>query len=77
MKTVELYSGADCHYCRRAKEELRKRGLDFTDKDIGDPVTLEEFRTRLPRVRSIPQIFFDGRHVGGYDDLIAELNARE
>ena len=43
-------------------------GRTFVD-DVRDPGVLKEMRERLPRARTIPQIFIDGEHVGGYDDL--------
>lgn len=65
----ELFTGPGCGYCDAAKALLRARGHSFAERDVSDPATLAEMRARLPRSRSIPQIFLDGQHIGGYDDL--------
>lgn len=67
---IEVFTGPGCAYCEQAKALLADKGLAFVELDIAaDPALLEEFRRRLPRVKAIPQIFVDGRHVGGLDDL--------
>jgi len=73
MKNIEIFTGPGCSYCDRAKTALRERGLVFVERDIGDEIVLTEFRDRLPRVKSIPQIFIDGEHIGGFDDLMLHL----
>ncbi|MDT8343708.1 MAG: glutaredoxin domain-containing protein [Thermohalobaculum sp.] len=66
---IEIFTGPGCGYCEAAKALLRDRGLSYAERDVSDPATLAEMRARLPRSRSIPQVFVDGTHVGGYDDL--------
>ena len=70
MAEIEIYTGPGCGFCTRAKELLAEQGLPFVEHDISDPAIREEFLARLPRVKSIPQIFIAGEHVGGYDDLV-------
>jgi len=70
MAKIEIFSAPDCGYCRRAKELLDSKGLGYQELDIAaDPAQLEELRRRLPRSKAIPQIFIDGDHIGGYEDL--------
>lgn len=69
MAQIEIYSGPQCDYCRKAKELLQGKGLRYTDIDVSDEANRTEFAERLPRARSIPQIFIEGEHVGGYEDL--------
>ena len=70
MAKIEIFSAPDCGYCRRAKELLDGKGLAYRELDIAaDPAQLEELRRRLPRSKAIPQIFIDGEHIGGYEDL--------
>jgi len=70
MAKIEIFSSPDCGYCNKAKELLRSKGLDFEDLDVAAEVRhREDFANRLPRARSIPQIFIDGDHIGGYEDL--------
>lgn len=69
MAKIELFSGPQCGYCERAKALLQTKGLDFEDLSIEDEANRAAFAQRLPRERSIPQIFIDGEHIGGYEDL--------
>ena len=49
---------------------MDSRGLAYQELDIAaDPAQLEELLRRLPRSTAIPQIFIDGEHIGGYEDL--------
>ena len=69
MKDVEIFTGPRCGYCTAAKSLLQQLGMSYTERDVRDPEVLQEMRARLPRSKSIPQIFIDGEHIGGYDDL--------
>ncbi|MDH3661648.1 MAG: glutaredoxin 3 [Alphaproteobacteria bacterium] len=70
MPKIEIFSGPNCAYCAAAKSLLRKHGLAFEELDVkADPAHLDELRRRLPRARAIPQIFIDGEHIGGFEDL--------
>ncbi|MGI9464600.1 MAG: glutaredoxin domain-containing protein [Aestuariivirgaceae bacterium] len=73
MKTIEIFTGPRCGYCTAAKALLNQHGLAFTERDISEPAVLQEMRQRLPRAKTIPQIFIDDEHVGGYDDLKLQL----
>jgi glutaredoxin 3 len=70
MATIEIYTSPFCAYCHRAKALLTKRGLAFTEIDVVmNPERRREMEARAPGVRTVPQIFIDGRHIGGSDDL--------
>jgi len=69
MAEIEIFTGPGCGYCIAAKGLLERHGLKFTELDISAPEQMAAFRNRLPRVKSIPQIFIDGEHVGGFEDL--------
>ena len=70
MARIEIFSAPHCGYCQRAKELLDGKGLAYQEFDIAaDPAQLEELLRRLPRSTAIPQIFIDGEHIGGYEDL--------
>ncbi len=71
--TIEMFAGPKCPYCARAKDLLNEKGLTFTERDISNPEILSELKERFPRQKSIPQIFIDGEHIGGYDDLRLKL----
>ncbi len=69
MKRVEIYTKSYCAYCKRAKELLRIKGVSFTEFDVtDDPVKEREMRERSGR-DTVPEIFVDGRLIGGCSDL--------
>ncbi|GAB4378904.1 MAG: glutaredoxin 3 [Elainellaceae cyanobacterium] len=73
---VEIYTWSMCPFCIRAKALLDKKGVDYTEYCIdGDEAARAEMAERANGKRSLPQIFIDGQHIGGCDDLHA-LNAR-
>lgn len=72
MAKIEVYSGDYCPYCTRAKALLKQRDLEFVEYNVqNEPERRVEMADRAPGVRTIPQIFINDRHVGGYDDLYA------
>lgn len=72
MAKIEIYSGPYCPYCIRAKALLNRKGLPYVEYDVhADPKKREEMLRRSKGARTIPQIFIDGRHIGGCDELYA------
>jgi glutaredoxin 3 len=72
MTRVEIYTTAICPYCVSAKNFLKQRGLGYDEVRIDlDPVKREEMLTRSAGRRTVPQIFVNDVHVGGFDDLVA------
>ncbi len=70
MKTVEIYTTPFCPYCVAAKRLLTKKGAAFTEIDVSRDGELRAAMTRRAGgQRTVPQIFIDGLHVGGSDDL--------
>ena len=69
MKNIEIYTGPGCSQCEQAKSLLRQHGFEFDERDVTEPKVLSEFRERMPRQKALPQIFIDGRHIGGLQDL--------
>lgn len=74
MKNIEIFTGPGCAHCADAKALLRQHNMPFKEHDISDPAVLKEFQSRLPRVRSIPQIFADDDYLGNGDDLRLKLS---
>ena len=73
MARVEIYTKFMCPYCSRAKKLLAEKGVTYDEYEISmDPAMREEMMERSGGGFTVPQIFIDGRHVGGSDDL-AEL----
>lgn len=72
MTRVEMYTTAFCPYCVMAKQFLQRKGLDFEEVRVDtDPARRDEMLARSDGRRTVPQIFIDGTHVGGCDDLYA------
>ena len=72
MARVEMYSTMWCPYCSRARALLQKKGVQFTDIDIEDePDRRSEMVRRAHGRTSVPQVFIDGEHIGGSDDMAA------
>jgi len=72
MPKVLMYATGVCPFCVRAEMLLKSRGVTAIDKirvDL-DPQQRETMMQRTRR-RTVPQIFIDGTHIGGYDDLVA------
>ena len=72
MSKIEIYSTAVCPYCVSAKNLLKARGLEWSELRIDtDPALRDAMLTRSGGRRTVPQIFINDQHVGGYDDLVA------
>mgnify|MGYP001544910372 CR=1 FL=1 len=72
MAKVEMYTTMWCGYCARARGLLQKKGVAFEDIDVeSDTSKREEMMQRAHGRTTVPQIFIDGVHVGGSDDLAA------
>lgn len=69
---IEIYGRVTpiCSWCEAAKALLERHDQPYVFKDIvADPTLKEELFARAPSVRSVPQIFVDGKHIGGYSDF--------
>lgn len=72
MPSVELYTKSTCGYCARAKRLLDDKGVAYTDHDITmGGQKRAEMLERSEGATTVPQIFIDGRRIGGSDDLMA------
>jgi glutaredoxin 3 len=72
MTCILLYTTPFCGYCNAAKRLLRGKGLDFDEIDVSfDQEKRAEMAQRAMGLRTVPQIFIHGRHVGGYEELAA------
>ena len=73
MAKVLTYTVDYCPYCKKAKALLTEKGVDFEDIDI--TANVDEMRGKLAEIANgrttVPQIFINGVHVGGYTDLKA------
>lgn len=72
MATVEIYTKPTCGFCHMAKRLLSSKGISFAEVNISaQPERRAEMIQRANGGTTVPQIFIDGTHVGGCDDLFA------
>jgi glutaredoxin 3 len=72
MAHVVIYTKPTCPFCHRAKHLLEEKGSRYEEIDIAaDPARRSEMMTKAAGKTTVPQIFIDGRHIGGCDDIYA------
>ena len=72
MKKVVIYTGPMCNYCSAAKHLLNKKKIIYEEIDIGyDDKKREEMLKKSNGAKTIPQIFIEEKHIGGYVELKA------
>lgn len=64
-----MFSGPKCAYCSQARSLLDHREIVYEEYDVSQAEHMQEFVSRLPRVKALPQIFINGAHIGSYEDL--------
>ena len=70
MKNITVYSGPMCNFCDAAKRLLVRNNLNYTEVDVSLKEDLREEMTKKANGRrTIPQIFFNDEHIGGYQEL--------
>jgi len=75
MAHVVMYTTMICPYCNRAKHLLQRKGVDFEEIRVDHDHEQMSLMMQRSRRHTVPQIFIDDFHVGGFDDL-ARLDAR-
>ena len=71
MPDIKIYSTAVCPYCVAAKNLLKQRGQSWEEIRVDlDPAVRKEIVEKTGRT-SVPQIFINGQHIGGFDDMVA------
>ena len=72
MKNVIIYTGPFCNYCDAAKRLLTRNNAQFKEINIATVNgAKEEMILKTNGKKTIPQIFFDDKHIGGYDEVRA------
>ena len=70
---VIIYGTEWCGYCIRAKKLVEQHQLDFEFRDVDNPEIKAQLTSMLPDYKTIPQIWWYGNHVGGYDNFAREV----
>jgi len=68
---IEIYTTAVCPYCVAAKNFLKQRGVGWREIRVDLDTAARTVMLERARRTSVPQIFINGQHVGGFDDLVA------
>jgi glutaredoxin 3 len=72
MPDIDIYTTLLCPYCISAKRLLRAKGVTFNEIDVTlRPSARAQMRERAGGAHTVPQIFIDGQHIGGCDELHA------
>ncbi len=69
-KKVVVYTTGYCPYCHAAKEFLKSKKVAFEEIDVTDDEAMREKLEKMSGQSTVPQIFADGRSIGGYEDLV-------
>ena len=72
MKSVTIYTGPLCNFCDAAKRLLARNNAEYKEINIATTNgAMDEMIKKANGRRTVPQIFFDEQHIGGYDDIRA------
>jgi glutaredoxin 3 len=78
MAKIEIYTTNYCHYCKKAKSLFEQLGVDYEEHDITDNEDdIMDSLIKKTGMSTVPQIFIDGKLIGGCDDLYALYKAGE
>ena len=69
-----VWSKYSCQFCEQAKSLLNSHNIEYEERRIGDGWTREDLLEAVPTARTVPQIFMDGRLIGGFVELREHLN---
>jgi len=68
MKAI-VWSKPNCGYCVKSKSLLKNKGIEYEEKNIAEGHDIQEMLALVPNARTMPQIWIDNKHIGGYDQL--------
>ena len=71
---LTIYGKSNCGYCTKAKELAEQYHLKYEYRDIGQFEFLEQMVSMAPKTNTVPQIWWNGRHVGGYNEFATEVS---
>lgn len=71
MPKIEMYTTASCAFCTAAKMLLKQKGLDYAEIRVDTDMAKREEMLQRAHRRTVPQIFINDQHVGGFEELAA------
>tara|TARA_B100000745_G_C20051518_1_gene358611 strand:+ start:591 stop:857 length:267 start_codon:yes stop_codon:yes gene_type:complete len=70
---IIIYTQNSCVFCDAAKHQFKKRNWEYTEYNLSDDENKVSLFERFPNAKTVPQIWIDDEHIGGYDELMAHL----
>ena len=70
---IVIWGRDNCVYCTRAVDLCKQYGFKYEYIKVNSPQILEQLEQKVPGVKTVPQIFWNDKHIGGYDDFAAEI----
>ena len=74
MKAI-VWSKPNCPQCTSAKQLLKIKGIEYEEKNIADGHKIQDLLALVPNAKTMPQIWLDEEHIGGYLELRKKLNS--
>ena len=72
MKAI-VWSKPACPFCVKAKNLLKSKGIEYEEKNIADGHKIQDLLEAVPNAKTMPQIWLDDTHIGGYYELVQAL----
>ena len=76
MTKAIVWSNVGCHFCEMAKTLLKQKGIEYEERNIAKDWKTEQLLEAVPNARTVPQIFINDKHIGGYDNLVEYFNQK-
>lgn len=70
---IVIYGHERCNWCRKAKKLAEQYELEYEYRDTDMDENLNQLKIDLPNAKTVPQIWWNDRHIGGYEDFAAEI----
>jgi len=77
MTKAIVWSKNQCPYCDQAKAMLILKGIEFEERNVQTDWTKEQLLEAVPTARTVPQIFLDEQHIGGFTELKKYFDTKE
>lgn len=71
--SVIIYGNQICVWCKKAKQLAENHGLKVDWRDTDQDVNYNDLKIKIPEVKTIPQIWWNNRYIGGYDEFASEI----
>jgi len=76
MKAI-VWSKHHCPFCDQAKALLKMKGVEIEERNINEDWTKEQLLEAVPTARTVPQIFLDDQHIGGFTELKRHFESKQ